>query len=75
MFRGLEVGKKLNDLYSAVTVIDFYFPVTFKAHFKHNLRLVREKIRNKLRKKWGLVGPTLHGKTTLLGLDGWVGGW
>ena len=43
----------MKDLYSAVAVLDFYFPGTFQAHFKNNLRLHREK-RNKIRNKLGL---------------------
>ena len=25
--------------------------------------------------KWGLIGPTQHGRTTLLDGTGWVAGW
>ena len=35
--------RSLKDLYSAVAVLDFYFPGTFQAHFKNNLRLHSEK--------------------------------
>ena len=41
--------KRLKDLYSAFTVFDFYFLGIFQACVKNNLRLVGEKLRNKIR--------------------------
>ena len=51
--------KKFQEPYSAVTMLDFYFPVTFEVHFENNLSLNGVKSRKKIKKTFECKKPMI----------------